>query len=96
MYYQEQRINLPGITELRDVIEELDIEYKFYNIEEFDLPTFDNFDSMLESISSQMFLDRSNKNIEKLTKILKNYMVVKNEEFVFPLKEVRKLQAIIL
>ena len=88
--------NLPGITELRDVIEELDIEYKFYNIEEFDLPTFDNFDSMLESISSQMFLDRSNKNIEKLTKILKNYMVVKNEEFVFPLKEVRKLQAIIL
>ena len=65
-------------------------------IEEFDLPTFDNFDSMLESISSQMFLDRSNKNIEKLTKILKNYMVVKNEEFVFPLKEVRKLQAIIL
>ena len=51
---------------------------------------------MLESISSQMFLDRSNKNIEKLTKILKNYMVVKNEEFVFPLKEVRKLQAIIL
>ena len=96
LYYQEQRINLPGITELRDVIEELDIEYKFYNIEEFDLPTFDNFDSMLESISSQMFLDRSNKNIEKLTKILKNYMVVKNEEFVFPLKAGRKLQAIIL
>ena len=96
MYYQEQRINLPGITELRHVINELNIEYKFHNIEEFDLPIFDNFDSMLETISSQMFLDRTNKNIEKLTKILKDYMVVKNGQFVFPLKTRRKLQAIII
>ena len=96
LYYSEQRINLPGITELRYVINELNIEYQFYNIEENDFPIFDDFDTLLESVTSQIFVTPTNDNINKLSDILHKYMINKNDQFIFPVKSKRKLQAIII
>ena len=96
LYYSEQRINLPGITELEKVISELDIKYKLCNIEEYELPVFDDFDSLLNSIVSQIFITPNKQNIKKLSGILKNYMIIDNNQFIFPLDYKRKLQAIIL
>ena len=41
LYYAEKRINLPGITELENVITELNLKYKLYDIDEYKLPLFD-------------------------------------------------------
>ena len=96
LFYSEQRINLPGMNELTDVIKELGIKYKFYNIEQNDLPVFDDFELMLKSITSQMFVTPTNENFKHISKILNDYMKNENNQFVFPSKFIRKLQAIII
>jgi len=96
LYYSEQRINLPAITDLEKVITELDIKYKLYNIEEYELPVFDDFDSLLNSIVSQIFITPNKQNIKKLSDILRNYMTIDNNQYIFPIDLKRKLQAIIL
>ncbi len=96
LFYSEQRINLPGMNELTDVIKELGIKYEFYNIEQNDLPVFDDFELMLKSITSQMFVTPTNENLKHISKILNDYMKNENNQFIFPSKFIRKLQAIII
>ena len=58
--------------------------YKLCNIEEYELPVFDDFDSLLNSIVSQIFITPNKQNIKKLSGILKNYMIIDNNQFIFP------------
>ena len=96
LYYSEKRINLPGITELENVITELNLKYKLYDIDEYNLPVFDDFDSLLNSVISQIFITPNKDNISKLSDILKNYMTIDKDQFVFPLDLKRKLKAIVI
>ncbi len=96
LYYSEQRINLPGITDLENVITELNIKYKLYDLDDYNLPVFDDFDSLLNSVISQIFITPNNENISKLSDILKNYMTIDKNQFNFPLNLKRKLKAIII
>ena len=96
LYYSEKRINLPGITELENVITELNLKYKLYDIDEYNLPVFDDFDSLLNSVISQIFITPDKENIEKLSNVLKNYMTIDKDQFVFPLNLKRKLKGIVI
>ena len=56
----------------------------------------DDFELMLKSITSQMFVTPTNENLKHISKILNDYMKNENNQFVFPSKFIRKLQAIII
>ena len=60
------------------------------------MPIFDDFDSLLNSVISQIFITPDKENIEKLSKILNNYMTIDKGQFVFPLNFKRKLKAIVI
>ena len=96
LYYAEKRINLPGITELENVITELNLKYKLHDIDDYNLPIFDDFDSLLNSVISQIFITPDKENIEKISNILNNYMTIDKDQFVFPLNFKRKLKAIVI
>tara|TARA_B100000945_G_scaffold169311_1_gene135808 strand:- start:817 stop:1632 length:816 start_codon:yes stop_codon:yes gene_type:complete len=96
LYYSEPRINLPGMSDLKKVINQLNIRYQFFNIDENELTVYENFESLLNSVSSQIFVSHSEQNLIKLSNILNNYMNHNNDNLSFPLQSKRKLQAIIL
>ena len=60
------------------------------------MPVFDDFDSLLNSVISQIFITPNKDNISKLSDILKNYMTIDKDQFVFPLDLKRKLKAIVI
>ena len=72
------------------------LDLQINDIDEYNLPVFDDFDSLLNSVISQIFITPDKENIEKLPDILKNYMTIDKDQFVFPLNLKRKLKAIVI
>ena len=51
---------------------------------------------LLNSVISQIFITPDKESIEKLSNVLKNYMTIDKDQFVFPLNLKRKLKGIVI